>query len=67
MTNWVYINQFRRTKAGLGEAAGWTPWAAAWTSCEDLNVWDTPPNWYPSVEAGSKRWVLAVARRQAGG
>lgn len=58
---WVYINQFRRTKRVSG--GGWMDPLGGGVDIlqEDLNVWDTPPNWYPSVKLKGKRWVLAVA------
>jgi len=58
---WVYINQFRRTKRVSG--GGWMDPLGGGVDIqvEDLNVWDTPPNWYPSVKMKGKRWILAVA------
>lgn len=58
---WVYINQFRRTKRVSG--GGWFDPLGGGTDIlvEDLNVWDTPPNWYPSVKLIKKRWLLVVA------
>lgn len=58
---WVYINQIRRTKRVSG--GGWMDPLGGGTDAivEDLNVLDTPPNWYPSVKLLRKRWILAVA------
>ena len=58
---WVYVNQMRRTKRVSG--GGWMDPLGGGTDViqEDLNVWDAPPNWYPSVRLVGKRWLLAVA------
>lgn len=61
---WVYVNQFRRTKRVSG--GGWMDPLGGGVDMlvEDLNVWDTPPNWYPSVKLKGKRWMLAVAHAE---
>lgn len=58
---WVYVNQFRRVKRVSG--GGWMDPLGGGVDMlvEDLNIWDTPPNWYPSVKLKGKRWMLAVA------
>ncbi len=61
---WVYVNQFRRTKRVSG--GGWMDPLGGGVDIlvEDLNVWDTPPNWYPKVKLIGKRWMLAVAHAE---
>lgn len=61
---WVYVNQFRRTKRVSG--GGWMDPLGGGVDIlvEDLNVWDTPPNWYPNVKLKGKRWMLAVAHAE---
>ncbi|MEQ6328896.1 DUF1329 domain-containing protein [Pseudomonas chengduensis] len=56
---WAYLKSVRRVRRISGNA--WMdPVGGLDLLGDDIDVWDSPPNWYKSIKLVDKRWVLAV-------
>lgn len=58
--SWVYVKSVRRVRRLSGNA--WMdPIGGTVSLNDDIDGWDSPPSWYPTVRLLGKRWILAVA------
>ena len=55
---WAYVKSVRRVRR-LSGAAWMDPVGGLDILNDDLDVWDSPPNWYKSVKLVGRRWILA--------
>ncbi|HHH9650103.1 TPA: DUF1329 domain-containing protein [Pseudomonas aeruginosa] len=56
---WAYVKSVRRVRRISGNA--WMdPVGGLDILGDDIDVWDSPPNWYKSIKLVGKRWILAV-------
>ncbi|MCY1511171.1 hypothetical protein D9M68_455710 [compost metagenome] len=56
---WAYVKSVRRVRRISGNA--WMdPVGGLDILGDDIDVWDSPPNWYKSVKLIDKRWILAA-------
>lgn len=56
---WAYVKSVRRVRRVSGNA--WMdPVGGLDLLGDDIDIWDSPPNWYKSIKLIDKRWILAV-------